>query len=59
MLIFEEGGVLTIFSASVDGNLLFSNAVTGQAHNARDEVTCSFTIGAGSVFEVTGILNKR
>jgi hypothetical protein len=59
VLIFEEGGILTIFSASVDGNLLFSNAVTGQANNARDEVTCSFTIGAGAVFEVTGLLNER
>lgn len=59
VLIFEEGGVLTIFRASVNGNLLFSNAVTGQANNARDEVTCSFTIGAGAVFEVTGLLNER
>jgi hypothetical protein len=59
VLIFEEGGVLTIFSASVNGSLLFSNAETGRASNAVDEVTCSFTIGAGAVFEVTGILNTR
>jgi hypothetical protein len=59
VLIFEEGGVLTILRASVDGNLLFSFAETGQAHNAVDEVTCSFTIGAGAFFEVTGVLNAR
>jgi hypothetical protein len=59
VLIFEEGGVLTIFRASVNGNLLFSIAETGQANNAITEVTCSFTIGAGAFFEVTGILNTR
>jgi len=59
VLIFEEGGVLTILRASVDGNLLFSFAETGQASNAVDEVTCSFTIGAGAFFEVTGVLTAR
>jgi hypothetical protein len=59
VLTFEEGGVLTIFRASVDGNLLFSFAETGQARNAVTEVTCSFTIGAGAFFEVTGVLNVR
>jgi hypothetical protein len=43
----------------VDGDLRFSEAETGQAHNAVDEFTCTFTIGAGAFFEVTGILNAR
>jgi hypothetical protein len=59
VLIFEEGGALTIFRLSVNGNLQFSFAETGQANNAVDEVTCSFTIGAGAFFEATGILNTR
>jgi hypothetical protein len=59
VLIFEEGGVLTILRASVDGNLQFSFAETGRARNAIDEVTCSFTIGAGAFFEVTGVLTAR
>ena len=59
VLIFKEGGVLTVFRLSVNGELRFSEAETGQAHNAVDEVTCSFTIGAGAFFEVTGILNSR
>jgi hypothetical protein len=59
VLIFEEGGVLTILRASADGNLLFSNADTGQANNALTEVTCSFTTGGGVFYEVTGIFNPR
>ena len=56
VLIFEEGGVLAIRSVRVDGNLLYSNAETGRANNALAEVSCSFTIGAGAFFQVTGIL---
>ena len=59
ILIFEEGGVLTVLRLSVNGELRFSFAETGQAHNAVEEVTCSFTIGAGAFFEATGILNAR
>ncbi|MEP6978054.1 MAG: hypothetical protein ABI948_08375 [Thermoleophilia bacterium] len=51
--------MLTIHSVRVDGNPLFSHADTGLAQNALTEVTCSFTIGAGAFFEVTGILNAR
>jgi hypothetical protein len=57
VLVFEEGAVLTVHRLSVDGNLVLSRADTGQANNALTEVTCSFTIGAGLFFEVTGILN--
>jgi len=63
VLVFEEGAVLTAQTVRVNGNLLFSHAVTGETQNALTEVTCTFTVGpgmgAGSVFEVTGILNTR
>ena len=59
MLVFKEGGVLTVFSLSVNGELRYSAAETGQAKNAVTQHTCSFTIGAGAFFEVTGILNVR
>jgi hypothetical protein len=59
VLIFKEGGVLTVLRLSVNGDLRFSFAETGRAKNAVTEVTCSFTIGAGAFFEVTGVLNAR
>jgi hypothetical protein len=58
-LVFEEGGVLTVHSVSVDGAVLFSHADVGRARNAVSEVTCSFTIGAGAFFEVRGIMSGR
>ena len=59
VLIFEEGGVLTLSRLSVDGNLVIDRAQTGRTMNAVDEVTCSFTLGAGPFFEVTGVLTAR
>ena len=59
VLIFEEGGVLTVFRLSVNGNVVIDRAVTGQAGNAVNEVTCSFTLGDGPFFEVTGVLTAR
>jgi hypothetical protein len=59
VLIFEEGGVLTVFRLSVNGTVVLSRAEVGQANNARTEVTCSFTIGDGAHFEVTGLLTAR
>jgi hypothetical protein len=59
VLIFEEGGVLAIRSVRVDGNLLYSSAETGSANNALTEVSCSFTIGEGAFFQVTGVLVTR
>lgn len=63
VLVFEEGAVLTAHTVRLNGNLLFSHAVTGRAQNALTEVTCTFTVGpgmgAGSVFEITGILNTH
>ena len=58
-LVFVEGGVLTVHTVSVNGTSLFSHAATGRALNAVDEVSCSFTIGEGAFFEVTGILGVR
>ena len=59
VLIFEEGGVLSVRSVRVNGNLLYNNAETGRANNALNEVSCSFTIGAGAFFQVTGTLLTR
>jgi hypothetical protein len=63
VLVFEEGAVLTAQTVRVNGNLLFSHAITGRAQNVLTEVTCTFTVGpgmgAGSVFEITGTLSPR
>jgi hypothetical protein len=55
-ILFEEGGVLTVHQIFVNGQLQFTHAATGLQQNAITEVTCSFTIGAGALFTVTGIL---
>jgi hypothetical protein len=60
VLIFEEGGVLTVLRLSVNGNLAIDRAATGRAGNAVNEVTCSFTLGLGGpAFVVTGVLTAR
>ncbi|MEX0709591.1 MAG: hypothetical protein WD116_00125 [Chloroflexota bacterium] len=59
VLIFEEGGTLMLFEVSVNGQVRFSNALTGRESNAVEETNCSFTIGSGAYFEVVGILNLR
>ena len=59
VLIFKDGGVLTVFRLSVNGAVVLSRAETGQANNARTEVTCSFTSGDGVHFEVMGLLTAR
>lgn len=56
VILFEEGGVLTVHRLFVNGQLVFTHAPTGLEQNAITEVTCSFTIGAGATFTVTGIL---
>lgn len=56
ILIFEEGGVLTVLRLSVNGQLVIDRAETGRTGNAVDEVTCSFKLGDGPFFEVTGVL---
>ena len=61
VLVFEEGGVLTVLRLSVNDNVVIDRAATGQARNAVDEVTCSFTFTAAPFFEfeVTGVLNAH
>ena len=59
VLIFEEGGVLTVIRLSVNGNVVIDRAVTGKARNAVDEVTCSFFLGDGPFLVVTGVLTAR
>jgi hypothetical protein len=57
--VFEEGGTLTVMSLVVNGQPRFAIAATGLSNNAVTEVTCSYTTGAGLLFEVTGILTAR
>jgi hypothetical protein len=57
LVLFEEGGVLTVFEFSVNGQLLWNAAQTGRAKNNVEEVTCSFrNADPGELFTVTGIL---
>lgn len=58
VILFEEGGVLILFTFVEDGQVLFDNAATGQAMNSLEEVTCTFSID-GRHIEVTGILVGR
>jgi hypothetical protein len=61
VLIFEEGGALTVSRLSVDGNVVIDRAETGRTTNAVTEVTCSFTLGEEPflLFAVTGVLNAH
>jgi hypothetical protein len=56
VIVFEEGGVLTVQRISRDGQLIFSRAETGRAQNSLTEVTCQIATGSDGVFTVTGIL---
>ena len=56
VIVFEEGGVLTVQRISRDGQLLFTRADKGQERNSLTEVTCSIATGSDGVFTVTGIL---
>jgi hypothetical protein len=56
VIVFEEGGVLTVHEVSRDGQLLFTRADTGREKNNLTEITCSFTTGSDGTFTVTGIL---
>jgi hypothetical protein len=59
VIVFEEGGVLTVYEVSRDGQLLLTRADTGRAKNNLNEITCSFTTGSDGTFTVTGILTPR
>jgi hypothetical protein len=56
VLLFEEGGVLTVFKLALNGEVLVDKNPTGTARNNVDEVTCTFTLGDIGVIEATGIL---
>jgi hypothetical protein len=56
VIVFQEGGVLTVHEVSRDGQLLFTRAETGREKNNLAEVTCTFTTGSDGTFTVTGIL---
>jgi hypothetical protein len=61
-LLFEEGGVLTPTSVTINDQLPFSLADTGRDHREPKCVTCtySFTTEEGTFnFVVTGISNVR
>jgi hypothetical protein len=59
VIVFEEGGVLTVDEVSRDGQLLLARAATGREKDNLTEVTCSFTTGSDGTFTVTGILTAR
>jgi hypothetical protein len=59
VILFEEGGVLTVREISRDGQLLFVRAANGREQDSLTEITCSFTTGSDGTFTVTGIFNAR
>lgn len=56
VLLFEEGGTLSVERAVFDGVVVFDPAAAGIEHSAVDEVTCSFTLRNGVFVEITGVL---
>ena len=51
VILFEEGGVLTVRQLYINGELVLTRGAA-----VPNEVTCSFTIGAGATFTVIGTL---
>jgi hypothetical protein len=56
VLLFQEGGTLSVERAVFDGVVVFEPAAVGIEHSAVDEVTCSFTLRNGVHVEITGVL---
>ncbi len=56
VLLFEGGGVLTIFKLALNGQVLVNKNPTGTAMNNVDEVTCTFNLRDIGEIEATGIL---
>jgi hypothetical protein len=57
LVLFEEGGALTVLEFYVEGELLWSAAQTGRANNNVTEVTCTFrNADPGELFTVVGVL---
>jgi hypothetical protein len=59
VVLFEEGGTLTVFVISIDGQVVFDANEVGRANNHLEEVTCSFTLANGVHVEITGLLVGR
>lgn len=51
LILFEEGGVLTVRQLYVNGELVLTRGAT-----VPHEATCTFTIGAGATFTVIGTI---
>ena len=57
VVLFEEGGALTVLEFYVEGQLVWSAAQTGRAKNNVTEVTCTFrNADPGELFTVLGVL---
>jgi hypothetical protein len=56
LVLFEEGGVVTVLEFYVEGQLVWSAAQTGRVKNNVTEVTCSFrNADPGELFTVVGV----
>jgi hypothetical protein len=57
LVLFEEGGGVTVLEFYIEGQLVWSAAQTGRANNNVSEVTCWFrNADPGELFTVVGIL---
>lgn len=57
LVLFEEGGALTVLEFYIEGQLVWSAAQTGRANNNVTEVTCSFrNADPRELFTVVGVL---
>lgn len=55
VLLFEEGGTLSLMIVSLDGVVAWDDAAVGVTANAVEEVTCSFELANGVDVEATGV----
>lgn len=56
VMLFKEGGLLTLELAYRNGVMQWDDAAVGVAGNAIEETTCTFTVANGDYWEVTGVL---
>jgi hypothetical protein len=59
VLLFAEGGTLSVLRLSVDGQVTWEAAAVGRARNNVEEVTCSFTLANGVEVQATGVFTGR
>jgi hypothetical protein len=55
VLLFDEGGTLSILEVYRNGQLVWNPAHVGRASNNVEEVTCSYTLANGVQLQVTGV----